>query len=329
MKIPACSLGAFLILGAPLAFSQNWTESTFPHELAPAARLGGAMAYIPTEGGSVLFGGLTSSRGGPLSLSDTWVLAPVTGWTQLKVTGPSARFDVSMVWDSLHSQAVLFGGGDWVNNGIIFMLNDTWTWNGSTWTQQFPANSPPPRYVYAMAYDSLHNQTVVFGGYTPNGYVGDTWVYDGVNWTEKFPANSPSARSGAEMTWDANSNAVILFGGVNGSTVYSDTWAWNGTNWTQLFPATVPAPRYAQTICWDNGEKQSVMFGGTNEATNLADTWAWTGTNWVEYFPVISPTMRFSSMMDFDTSLNKMILFGGGASAKIGDIYVNDTWGWW
>jgi hypothetical protein len=329
MKNPVCTLGAIVILGAGLANGQDWTQASFPHPLAPAARLGAAMTYVPGQHGSVLFGGLTSSRGGPLSLSDTWLLTSGTGWHQLNVTGPSPRFNVEMVWDSLHNQAVLFGGGFWVNNGIIFMLNDTWTWNGSSWTQQFPANSPLQRHMYALAYDQAHNRTVLFGGYTPNGYIGDTWVYDGVNWTQMFPANSPSPRSGSGMAWDGNSNRVILFGGVNGNTVTNDTWAWDGTNWTQLFPAATPVERYAQVFCWDNGENQAIMFAGTNEVSNLADTWAWNGSNWTQYFPALSPTMRFSSMMDFDLSINKMVLFGGGASAKIGDIYVNDTWGWW
>ena len=32
-------------------------------------------------------------------------------------------------------------------------LADTWTWNGTTWTEASPATSPPARYVASMAYD--------------------------------------------------------------------------------------------------------------------------------------------------------------------------------
>src|SRR5262245_66106604 len=53
------------------------------------------------------------------------------GWTQVPVTGPSARAP-AMAYDSQRGRTVLFGGL------TLFRappLGDTWEWDGSTWVQ--------------------------------------------------------------------------------------------------------------------------------------------------------------------------------------------------
>ena len=94
-------------------------------------------------------------------------------------------------------------------------LNDTWTWNGSNWAQQFPTTSPPVRRGASIAYDIAHRQVVLFGGYNDNTSTefGDTWTWDGSNWTQQLPTTSPSARDGASVTYDGAHNATVLFGG--------------------------------------------------------------------------------------------------------------------
>jgi hypothetical protein len=44
-----------------------------------------------------------------------------------------------MAYDPLTSQTVLFGG----SSSTATDLNDTWTWNGTTWTRWTPAHVPP------------------------------------------------------------------------------------------------------------------------------------------------------------------------------------------
>ena len=61
-------------------------------------------------------------------------------WTaQTPAASPSGRFGASMAYDSATGDVVLFGGQD---SGSGY-LNDTWTWNGTTWNEQSPAASPP------------------------------------------------------------------------------------------------------------------------------------------------------------------------------------------
>jgi hypothetical protein len=87
-----------------------------------------------------------------------------------------------------------------------------------------------------MAYDSLHQQTVLFGG-TNGAVLNDTWVWDGANWTEKSPQTSPRARVYPVMAFDSAHGQVVMFGGQesgylpNGKWILlNDTWIWDGTN---------------------------------------------------------------------------------------------------
>ena len=62
--------------------------------------------------------------------------ASTTGWAQLSpAMSPSSGFAASMAYDTATSQMVFFGDD-----------GHTWTWNGTTWTQQSrpPARRPAP-----------------------------------------------------------------------------------------------------------------------------------------------------------------------------------------
>jgi hypothetical protein len=111
----------------------------------------------------------------------------------------------------------------------------TWTWNGTTWTEQHPATSPPARELPYMAYDAATSTVVLFGGAVAPRQcpVGDTWTWNGTTWTEQAPAHHPSARSGGAMVYDAATGNVVLFGGFemyrpcNANFEYfHQTWTW-------------------------------------------------------------------------------------------------------
>src|SRR5437773_313852 len=96
---------------------------------------------------------------------------------------PLARDYVALAYDVARERVVLFGGYD----GSEPPLADTWEWDGSTWKQRNPAQSPPGRIDHALAYDEARKRVVLFGG---NGSVsvadtlGDTWEWDGIRWTQ-------------------------------------------------------------------------------------------------------------------------------------------------
>src|ERR1035438_9805765 len=120
----------------------------------PAARLGHAMDYDAARGQVVLFGGFDPSANG---LNDTWLWDGSNWHQESPATSPAVRGEHALAYDSAHGQVVLFAG--YYKSGIPAQpLQDTWTWNGSNWTQQTPSTSPPVRFQHAMAFDSAHGQ---------------------------------------------------------------------------------------------------------------------------------------------------------------------------
>lgn len=114
----------------------------------------------------------------------------------------------------------------------------------ANWTRQIPQNFPTARAGHAMAYDSAHGETVLFGGTGLNGSdLSDTWLWDGSNWTQAFPQSNPPARHFHAMAYDSVRGQVVLFGGTiaqNNPVELNDTWLWDGVNWTEAFPQSSP-----------------------------------------------------------------------------------------
>jgi hypothetical protein len=101
---------------------------------------------------------------------------------------------------TLGNKVVLFGGAttDPSTGNPTSILGDTWSWDGTTWTEEHPATSPPARESAAMA--RLGDTLVLFGGADANGaLLGDTWTWDGVTWTQHTMTPAPSARGGHAM----------------------------------------------------------------------------------------------------------------------------------
>ena len=132
-----------------------------------------------------------------------------------------------MAYDAATGTIVLFGGGN--DQGGVF--GDTWTWDGTTWTQQAPTTSPAARTDAAMAYDAATGTMVLFGGcFGDNNEVfSDTWTWDGTTWTKQAPTTSPAARqAGGGMAYDAAIGDIVLFSGLGKSGWLRNTWTWGG-----------------------------------------------------------------------------------------------------
>jgi Galactose oxidase, central domain len=234
-------------------------------------------------------------------------------WTQqFPATNPQFGYYSATAYDTMHGQVVLFGGID----SSIFTAtpaysNQTWTWDGANWTQQSPANSPPARCCFGMAYDAAAGKVVIFGGVGPGGvFLADTWVWDGANWTQV--ASGPGARFHVGMTYDAARQQVVLFGGSVGTpTPLGDTWVWDGAAWTQKFPAHSPGLRSDYRLAYDIAHSQAVLFGGWNGSSLANDTWTWDGVDWTQQAPATSPSPRQDAAVAYDANLQNVVLFSG------------------
>jgi hypothetical protein len=322
---PSCysnHLGSLLAVFQIEDYNLDWVE-TQP-SAPPSARCCAGMAYDAATQSTVLFGGGNGGVRPIVTYADTWI------WTdkwiqQLPSASPPPRQGAGMAYDPSTGTVVLFGGG--TSNDTA--LNDTWTWDGVTWTQQFPPVSPPARELDTqdMAYDAASGTVVLFGG--PNdagGVLGDTWQWNGKakTWTQRFPASSPSARK-TTLAFDGARGSIVLFGGDNGAgDFYEDTWTWNGGNWTQQFPASAPSARTLHMMAYDPNLGEVVLFGGTaGPPAGLNDTWTWDGSTWTQRLVATSPGGRWSAAFDLDPASKGLMLFGGELT---GDPFTNQTW---
>jgi Galactose oxidase, central domain len=95
------------------------------------------MAFDAATGTVVLFGGY--ANGGSKVLGDTWVWGGrEKRWVErLPATSPSRRA-TTLAYDDATREVIIFGGQQ-EGGGL---LADTWTWDGTTWTQRFPVSPP-------------------------------------------------------------------------------------------------------------------------------------------------------------------------------------------
>jgi hypothetical protein len=186
-----------------------------------------------------------------------------------------------MAYDVATHQVILFGGYDF-SAGYPGAMNDTWAWNGTTWTLLRPLTSPPARVGASLAYDEARGQLVLFGGSpSPANFLGDTWTWDGRNWTQQT-ATGPYAKSGAAIAYDADTKTLILVGG-NGCTMGCvgmdhEMWSWDGASWTQLAPAASAPAGFNAGMVFDAVRHELLLFGGQTADRSLADTWTWSGS---------------------------------------------------
>src|SRR5690606_27947876 len=120
-------------------------------------------------------------------------------YPELQSVSPPARRFHAMA--HVNGNNVLFGG---INepSGVVF--NDTWTYDGQTWTQS-TASGPGARQRFASCVDRTRDVLIVFGGSDANGQVlRDTWEFDGTSWTQVATTSqaTPSPRLGAAMAFD-------------------------------------------------------------------------------------------------------------------------------
>lgn len=175
-------------------------------EADPVGRSDHAMAFDEERGVTVMYGGQDVT-------AETWTFDGEE-WKVVAAAdkGPGIRWGHSMAYDSNRKVVVMFGGFTDQH------MNDTWEWDGSTWTKIETAQQPAISRDHAMVFDSARNVMVLFGGRGISSVgLNDTWEYDGSNWVQRGPTeSSPSVRHEVAAAFDSWRNKVVLFGGSTG-----------------------------------------------------------------------------------------------------------------
>ncbi|VAW42271.1 hypothetical protein MNBD_CHLOROFLEXI01-3101, partial [hydrothermal vent metagenome] len=207
------------------------------------------------------------------------------------------------------------------------------------WQQITTTNAPAAVGEYAMAYDSLNDVVVLYGGNATGWpYENSTWEFNGTDWAATAPTQQPNAVYGMSMVYDDFNNVLLLFGGSDTTDApLAETWTYSvaSDSWTQLTPANAPPARsYSQMVYTGTGTNTEItLFGGNDGTTYYNDVWRYDGTNWAQVATSGSPPpARTHHAIAYDSTNDTILLFGGrnATGTLLADSWEldlsNDTW---
>src|SRR5579862_2999868 len=172
---------------------------TTPVPSTPASGAGFAVADDPVTGQVVLFGGR-------FDYDNTWIWNGVHWSLAHPAQSPPGRAFASEAYDPLTKQVLLFGGTAVPvppTTQCCFVgtaLNDTWSWNGTTWREVDSGSDGAPVDGF-MGWDNSTNEMVLVGGSQqldpiPPLPSGDslptplsTWIWSGTHWVRQVHAS--------------------------------------------------------------------------------------------------------------------------------------------
>lgn len=237
-------------------------------------------------------------------------------WAQFPGAGPSPRRAHAAAFDEVNECLVVFGGRNGADD-----LADTWTLDGTTWTQKFPTNSPSPRAGHMMVYDAARGQTILHGGHnTVAGFLADTWVWDGSDW--ELVSTAGPACGYAGMAQDPDREVTVLYGGATATGRSRDTWEFDGSDWALITSNSPPGYRSFHQMVYDQVAERMHMFGGVipgNQYTN--DNWSYADGIWLD-LGAGGPSPRSSHQLAWRSNCGSILLYGG----QNGGVYLDDLW---
>lgn len=301
-----------IVCGLPLsaALAQPcgtpWSQSP---SAGPSARGNAAVAFDSDRARIVLFSG-------GFGLPDTWEWAaagPGGGgsWTMRSNSGPSARVFAGLAYDSARQRTVLFGGQ--TSNQIT--NNQTWEWNGSSWTQVSPLVSPPAMNGYLMGFDASRQRTVLVSTLNQGAGGGVTWEFDGTTWIPFSGESTPVANNvnATSLCYDAARSRMVLVGGAVWSGSYiSATWERTPTGWTLRSTDSLPQYLPAGPTTVFDPARQRVLFFDNNAYSGSTGVWAWDGVlaSW-SLVSTYGPPLTYYRRPCYDAAGGQVVLFGG------------------
>jgi hypothetical protein len=230
----------------------------------------------------------------------------------------------------VHNERPLLTGGLCGGSGFV---DETYEWDGSTWTKiTHPRNGSTSRQVdAAIAYDTVAQQTVRFGGHSSVTAFPDaqTYVYRSTRWRPVSSNGNPGPRSMPLFRRDAERGVSWLFGGLSEYSYdtsidyYSDIWAYRDGGWSLI------TPEVAANVPFDCATPVGAMDTDRNVLVVVcegADVYEWNGTAWKTFTSLTTnpPIRRFAGGV-YDQTLKKFVLFGGYDAFNT---YRQDTWTW-
>lgn len=287
-------------------------------------------------------------------------------WTHA-ASGPSDRVGATLGYDPVSKHVILFGGGDCGLSRVCGVYqytypayelqDDTWSFDGTSWTQLSPTTKPTAMMGGRMTVNTATGHLVLAGS-------GGAWEWNGSDW-KLLASGGPTTRSSFGLAYDSARGALTLFGdavaelpdgtstwttdptngvappvsGYNVNFAYdvarnvdvNVTSPWSvfersGTTWSRHYPAAAPPPFDSFNFTADSLRKRSVLSGQTTDGFD--ETWEFDGTTWTEKHPAQAFRTDDPSARDGKLTLASMSDLGNGKILAFGgrfDLKTNDT----
>ncbi len=272
---PALLLAAVSVNG--IRCQTAWTQ--LPVSVPATQIIDAQVAYDECRQQLVVVGSTTNS-----SIQQVWVLGASGSWVNVTpANAPTGRTEFGLANDGC--DLILFGGKALAGQ----LLDDTWIWDGTNWTQatKIPGSWPSARYGHAMAADRsiTGGGAIMYGGKANLGtmQVG-TWRFNKgtQTWTSLgAQASDPALRTNALCSYIETPTGLVgmaMMGGIDGAGAYvaDGMHIWNDTTlqWTQMLALPPEAQqRQLGVMTYDFQRQRIIVSGGTGPAGSLTDTW--------------------------------------------------------
>jgi PKD domain len=199
--------------------SSGWTILGSGPE--PPARAFGPMAFDPSEGALLLFGGGDTCA--PFTLcvrNDSWWFDRTAGWHTVAAAGAvPARAAALLAWDAASGTMLLYGG----DLGATGATNDSWSLacpgGACRWTERSPSAPAPARFGMAWSSNSSGLAPWFIGGVNgSSASQSDQWAWGSAP-SSMSVAVDPDPTTLNYPTWF---NATV----VGGTAPYVVSWYW-------------------------------------------------------------------------------------------------------
>jgi hypothetical protein len=267
----------------------------------PWAGKGSATRFASAAQGNVL---LPAGSKAPSSSNFSYLSAQ---WTlQAPSQYPSPRTGAAMAFDSALNEVVLFGG-----RSATGYQNDTWTYQGGTWTNisDTVTGAPSVRYDSLMTYDAADGYLLLVGGYIASGgYQNTSYSFNGNAWQEMASVpiwkdfGGVSDVYGPALAYDALDGLVVLDG-----VAYDTSFTFHAGAWKRISGQDPCA--YVDPLTYDGADGYVLSVGSAAAANYSYATCTYTSASgWAQLSPAKEPAYGGYQLMAYDSDAMASIL---------------------
>lgn len=265
---------------------------------------------------------------GLLLVSALACLVPAQGWTdRTAANGPGACVDASMAFDPVHGYSLMVRR---TNLGSY----DTWSWDGSQWTNLGPAPTGLSGLVWHEATQEVVGLAATLNTQGPVAYQLHVWT--GSSWASTLSSPAALGLHNGRMAsaYDPVRQESVFRAGVLGTN--GVVLVYTGTGLITRTMASGPFNNGEQeAMAWDpivqkvvlaRNDWTNVLIGATWLGIPVVRFYEWSGFGWNLRYPATAPGLL--GCMATDIQRQRVVIFDGDhpTSMTTGGSQPNHTW---